>query len=636
MDNRPTRPKSRKPVVFKDGLGRRARTLDASGTELEVLCLRPELSTAAAEAALRDRVQRLANFRSGAFARVRAVQRLNDAASTLALVSTATPGSRLSELLLASDRLGVPLDGSAAWALLMQLASAMAHLHEHAPDVAHGALAPERIVITPDARVMVIEHVLSGAIETLKWTQAQYWHEQRLATSASGRPLDLRSDVTQLGVVALSVVHGRPLTDDEYPSALADLVEAASVTSVTGGREPMSASLRLWLDRTLQLDDRRSFASAIEASAELHQLLAESDSVVVPLALEAFLARLQGASDRDKQAAAAAATSVMPAEPAASAEPAPAADTLSSSELPAPEPVPVEAPAEEASPVSMPHVPGHIANPALQSLMASADPMPSGDPLPFDARHAVPSLDDGRRSAGWRDKPWSRQAVAAAILTVVCGIGWVAASRLFADDATPPRVEEHAPAAQPQAAAIEPIPPAPAPVPSVQIEAPPLTSPLTAPEAATPPPAAVPTPPPAAPPGWVTVRTAHDLNVLENGALLGTSRGGRLALTPGAHQLEFVNDELGYRSTQTVDVRSGIEAAVEVVLPNGTLSINALPWAEVLVDGRSVGETPIGNLAVSAGTHEVIFRHPELGEQRMTAVVTVTGPTRLTADLRKP
>jgi serine/threonine-protein kinase len=631
MENRPTRPKSRKPVVFRDGLGRRARTLDAAGVELEVLCLRPELSTAGAEAALRERVHRLANFRSGAFAKVRTVQRLNDAASTLALVSVATPGLRLSDLMQTSARLDVPLDGSAAWALMLQLTSAMAHLHEHAPDVAHGALAPERIVITPDARVMVVEHVLSSVLETLKWTQEQYWREQRIAAASTGRPLDMRGDVRQIGIVALSLAHGRVLEDGEYPEALPDLVESAAITSVTGGREPMSANLRLWLDRTLQLDDRRSFSSAIEASAELHQLMAESDSVVVPLALESFLARLQKATDRDR--ADSAPPNVVEA-PAAAARPATvdplppaigevqAQSDVAGAEPPMPAPTVADEPPAD---VTRPREPGSIANPALQSVLmvTPAD----HDAAPFDAQHATPD----RQTNQWRERPWSRQAAAAAILTVVCGVGWVAASRLFADDKAPaivaPRDMVAAPStpAPPPAAPEVVADPAPAALPAAAAK-PPITS--------TPAPAAVEAPAaPAA--GWVTIRSPQPLNVLENGVLVGTTRGGRLPLPPGSHQLELVSDELGYRTTETVVIRSGAESTLAVTLPDGSLSLNATPWAEVFVDGRSVGETPIGNLPVSAGSHEVVFRHPELGEQRMTAVVTVNAPTRLTADLRK-
>jgi hypothetical protein len=48
-----------------------------------------------------------------------------------------------------------------------------------------------------------------------------------------------------------------------------------------------------------------------------------------------------------------------------------------------------------------------------------------------------------------------------------------------------------------------------------------------------------------------------------------------------------------------------------------------------------VGETPIGNFAITLGSHEVVFRHPELGEQRFMSTVTLNAPARVTADLRR-
>jgi len=134
---------------------------------------------------------------------------------------------------------------------------------------------------------------------------------------------------------------------------------------------------------------------------------------------------------------------------------------------------------------------------------------------------------------------------------------------------------------------------------------------------------------------YIIPSTKLRLQLFENGTLLGSSLGGRVALAPGAHQIEFVNDTVGYRSNRTVQVKSGESAAVKVEFPNGTIALNATPWAEVLIDGRSVGETPIGNLSVSVGSHDVVFRHPELGEQRTVANVTLTAPTRLSVDMRK-
>jgi hypothetical protein len=71
--------------------------------------------------------------------------------------------------------------------------------------------------------------------------------------------------------------------------------------------------------------------------------------------------------------------------------------------------------------------------------------------------------------------------------------------------------------------------------------------------------------------------------------------------------------------------------SLDVPMPSGKLSISALPWAEVSVDGRSIGQTPIGNLSVSVGTHEVVWRHPEHGERRQMVFVG-SEPARLGVD----
>jgi hypothetical protein len=76
-------------------------------------------------------------------------------------------------------------------------------------------------------------------------------------------------------------------------------------------------------------------------------------------------------------------------------------------------------------------------------------------------------------------------------------------------------------------------------------------------------------------------------------------------------------------------------AAAPVVIEHSNLNVNALPWANVWLDGRAIGETPLANLRVSAGRHELIFRHPELGERRVTTIVEAGVATRVTADLRQ-
>src|SRR5258706_4040359 len=80
----------------------------------------------------------------------------------------------------------------------------------------------------------------------------------------------------QIGVVALSLIIGRPLADDECPSNWADL--SASPLAASG--TPLSPGLRTWLTRTLHVDRTRAFSSVAEAGAELEQVLSPTPVVI--------------------------------------------------------------------------------------------------------------------------------------------------------------------------------------------------------------------------------------------------------------------------------------------------------------------------------------------------------------------
>ena len=86
---------------------------------------------------------------------------------------------------------------------------------------------------------------------------------------------------------------------------------------------------------------------------------------------------------------------------------------------------------------------------------------------------------------------------------------------------------------------------------------------------------------------------------------------------------------LGYREQRAVQVTAGQTSDVRLEWPRGSMAINAIPWAEVFVDATRVGETPIGSIAVPIGAHEVLFRHPELGERRLSVTVAWVSQRRL-------
>ncbi|HMB80997.1 MAG TPA: PEGA domain-containing protein, partial [Vicinamibacterales bacterium] len=629
--------------------------------------------------------------------------RLKDPASTLALVSDVTVGTRLSEILRFAEAADVTLDIDAALCLLRQLVPAVALLHENMPDIAHGAIAAERLVVTPGARLIVVEHVMGSALEQLRFSQERYWRELRIALPRSpGLPrFDHRADVTQLGVVALSLILGRRLHDEEGPARLGDLVSSAWAVSARGGLEPLPAGLRAWLMCALQLDARNSFTSAIDAQEELERVLGESDYLAAPATLESFLERYRAATD-----AAEAETVVSQAVFSAPVVVSPPVITR-------PVVSPVAAAPIELTPIAMPTPPPRA--PSSTTTPAAVRKEPATIPVPLD----IPQPRHETSKPKAHRKPW-QFAAAAVVLIAVAGAGVTAARRyvtpssapndgtlvmstnppgakLFVDGVErgvtpltvtikagvhalelrgdgPARLMPITMTAGAQVSQYIEMPKTASTAGQLQVRTEPAgakvsvdgmprgMSPVTvadltpgehavmlesehgsvkqivAIEAGVT--ASLMVPLGAAADGglvsgWIAVSAPADVQVFENKRLLGTSQSDRLMVSSGRHDIEIVNETLGYRAARTVQVSPGKVTPIKIEFPKGTIALNAVPWAEVWVDGEKVGDTPIGNLSLAIGSHEIVFRHPDLGEQRHAATVTVNSPARLSVDMRK-
>jgi hypothetical protein len=64
------------------------------------------------------------------------------------------------------------------------------------------------------------------------------------------------------------------------------------------------------------------------------------------------------------------------------------------------------------------------------------------------------------------------------------------------------------------------------------------------------------------------------------------------------------------------------------------LSIKVKPWAEVVVDGKAVGRTPIKALALSPGPHTVVLTHPDYEPFRRVVTVRSGESLPLAFDLK--
>ena len=134
--------------------------------------------------------------------------------------------------------------------------------------------------------------------------------------------------------------------------------------------------------------------------------------------------------------------------------------------------------------------------------------------------------------------------------------------------------------------------------------------------------------------GWLSVKAPVAIEIRQGGRLIGTTDSDRIMMAAGRHEVELVNDTLGYSATRSIQVPPGKVASINVEMPMGVINLNAAPWAEVWIDGRRAGDTPIGNLPIQIGPHEIVFRHPQLGEKRQAVSVTLKAPVRLSVDMK--
>jgi PEGA domain-containing protein len=135
--------------------------------------------------------------------------------------------------------------------------------------------------------------------------------------------------------------------------------------------------------------------------------------------------------------------------------------------------------------------------------------------------------------------------------------------------------------------------------------------------------------------GWLSISAPFNVDVLENAEVIGAGGSSRIMLAAGRHNIMLSNRSLGFEESRSIEVAAGKTTAIRVDPPKVSVSVNARPWAEIVLDGNSVGQTPIANLPVSVGPHEMVFRHPQLGERRQTFAVTSKGPNRIAVDLTK-
>lgn len=689
---------------FTDGLGTRVRRLGSSGAE-EILEFRPELLVNSFEFAVRERVGRLAPFEHPFIARAHRVERARDRRGSLSLVSRAIEGTRLTTLLIASEQRRTAPDP--VWALrrVHQILDAVSALHKTDRDVVHGAIGPDRIVISPEVGAIVADYVIGAAIEQLHYSPKRYWTDLGVAAASVGR-FTQRLDVHQTGLVALALLLGRRLSEEEASSEALTRNSIASLSG-TADRSPLFSDVQRWLRRTLEFD--APFASAAEAADTLLNLIERHAT--------------SSAALRDDVASEWAVAPNCPTEMMHNTVEQPLADISQPVHVePAPLPaliVPTVEPensttASDGVSATIAHVEAEAVSVPFADLVhqASPAPQPSGAAVRRISRVAngAAFFSTNRRSwylgiaavcllatavamknrAGQRSAQVADSSLGTLIITtpragaavyidqtkrgitpitlrmtagehvlelrdgnetrtlpVSVSAGGVASQyiELSTGNATVGGLRVQT---EPEGAlvSVDGVASGRSPVfvkgvrpgqhmvsvtgefapinQTVVVEAGAVASVLISRHA----------PPVADVAGWIGITSPFPVQVFEQDGLIGSSASPRIMLSAGTHRLELVNAALGYRVSRSVRVAAGKVTTIAIDAPKGTVALNAIPWATAWLDGELIGETPIGNISATAGTHQVVFRHPTLGEQRRTVTVPANGTVHLGVDFR--
>jgi hypothetical protein len=725
---------------FVDGFGERRVVIDARGERLDVLRLNAALSgTPAFESSLRERAGRIAGFRHDSFARVRTIE-VDRQTGSLMVVSDHVRGARLATLLACAERRSVPVDLPAATYVVRQVVLAAAAWRDQMPDAVHGAISPDRIMVTPEGRVILVEQVLGSAIEQLRYSRQRYWEELGVALPVTFNvAINARADILQVGTVALALILGRRLNADDRP----DQVQPATL-------ERVPLPVRRWLMKALQADPLGSFTSVTDARSAFDDAFGEPSPVEqdglllfmarclaleantppfsaddegratngpIPSAvddvpdvdlgtrieaLKAFLARRSTARAEAESAPAPAVAAMPSPAPPAQAATRPTSQTgeTAARDLPlqaasllgvateAP-PAPPSTPDVHTAPKREPRFRTLVSSPlpddwtrrlwigaaaALAVIIAtvlvvsgfspwsrgaslgslSIDTRPAGAAVTIDGQprgvtplaldlaagdHVVEVVSENDRRkipvtirAGSQVSQFLEMTGASAaadtaaanelrIRTEPIGAAvtvdgrYVGRSPVSVSDLTPgPHtvVMKHDAGSATEQVLIEPGK-------AASLFVPLAVRPAAGVGAA----------------GWISVvGAAADVQLFENGRLLGSNRIDRIMLPVGRHDLDIVNESLGFQERRTVQIAAGQVSSITLKWPTGGLSINASPWAQAFVDESPVGETPIANIQVPIGQHEITFRHPQLGERRQWVTVTSGQTARVGIDLR--
>jgi len=480
------------------------------------------------------------------------------------------------ELLRAAARAKVDVPLGVAVRIVADAARGLHHAHmacdaEGRPlNVVHRDVTPHNLYVCTDGNTKVLDFGIAKAASQLHHTRTgtikgkfAYLAPEQI----KGEGIDHRVDVFALGIVLHELLTLKPLfrgSNDAETLQKVLTLEVAAPEKVRPGVPPGLGAVAL---RALQRDRERRLPSAL-ALADSIEAVAQAEGIDASAqAVARLLHRLfPNAEDLGELALPEDATSDSPSEG-----------------VPPTPPIGVES-MDDAIPTMLNELP---------TVPVSLNPQAAGD---------VASTFTNVRAR----RQTLRAALLVAAAAVVLGIALLWTTRQ-GPPATHPgqgHSREAAQEAEGQHPAAPPVEAVPA---------------LPRPEGAPPPVAALNMPAEAT----LRVQTDGAAAFLVDGQALKPAADGALHMSAGKHTVVVSSSNLAFPRTIAIDLKPKEAALRAVHGGKGQLRVAVTPWAEVMVDGRTLGVTPLQPSDLAEGPHTVVLKNGDLGVTTKRRIVVV-------------
>jgi len=124
--------------------------------------------------------------------------------------------------------------------------------------------------------------------------------------------------------------------------------------------------------------------------------------------------------------------------------------------------------------------------------------------------------------------------------------------------------------------------------------------------------------------GKLNLSSSPWADVYHAGKKLGTTPLAEIRFQEGTHRLVLRNPLLNIEKTITVKIVADKNEKMSIDMMEGIrgqLKINVRPWADVYIDGKRMGSTPLKPLELTVGEHTVLVKNEKLAEERSFRII---------------